>query len=347
MLNRTLATDSWIFRHPIPSCRRRRAPVLAQPRRAGRHAGFRDYLHREFPEQASEWNDPKGRRQFLKLMSASLALAGVAPARSSRPKQIVPYVRQPEDIVPGRPLFFATRDAVRRDRACRFWSKATWGVRPRSRAIPIIRPASAPPTRSLRPSILDLYDPDRAQTVTDRGEVRGVERVPVSACKPALAAQKARRRRRPSFPDRDRSLRRRSPSRSTIAQPTIRRRNGISGIRSRDDGAAAPRRSATPSTTSTKPTSSSRWTLISSPCGPRRVRYAAGFRRPAPGDRRQEGHEPALRGREHADAHRREGRPPAPARPRRSKRSRARWQRRWASDSPAASALANPSADSG
>jgi molybdopterin-containing oxidoreductase family iron-sulfur binding subunit len=36
---------------------------------------FREYLHREFPEQASEWNDPKGRRDFLKLMSASLALA--------------------------------------------------------------------------------------------------------------------------------------------------------------------------------------------------------------------------------------------------------------------------------
>ncbi len=51
---------------------------------------FREYLHREFPEQASEWNDPKGRRQFLKLMSASLALAGVgcvhqAAAGSDRP----------------------------------------------------------------------------------------------------------------------------------------------------------------------------------------------------------------------------------------------------------------------
>ena len=40
---------------------------------------FREYLHREFPEQASQWNDPQGRRQFLKLMSASLALAGVQP----------------------------------------------------------------------------------------------------------------------------------------------------------------------------------------------------------------------------------------------------------------------------
>ena len=78
---------------------------------------FREYLHREFPEQASEWNDPKGRRQFLKLMSASLALAGVSACTKQPPESIVPYVRQPEDLVPGRPLFFATRDPVLRRRA--------------------------------------------------------------------------------------------------------------------------------------------------------------------------------------------------------------------------------------
>ena len=39
---------------------------------------FQEFLHREFPENASEWTDPVGRRSFLKLMSASLALAGVS-----------------------------------------------------------------------------------------------------------------------------------------------------------------------------------------------------------------------------------------------------------------------------
>jgi molybdopterin-containing oxidoreductase family iron-sulfur binding subunit len=63
---------------------------------------FREYLHREFPEQASEWNDPKGRRQFLKLMSASLALAGVGACTKQPTEEIVPYVRQPEDLVPAR-----------------------------------------------------------------------------------------------------------------------------------------------------------------------------------------------------------------------------------------------------
>ena len=78
---------------------------------------FRDYLHREFPEQASEWNDPKGRREFLKLMSASLALAGVGACTKQPPEGIVPYVRQPEDIIPGRPLFFASAIPDQRRRA--------------------------------------------------------------------------------------------------------------------------------------------------------------------------------------------------------------------------------------
>ena len=39
---------------------------------------FQEYLHREFPEAASEFTDPVGRRQFLRLMGASLALAGVS-----------------------------------------------------------------------------------------------------------------------------------------------------------------------------------------------------------------------------------------------------------------------------
>ncbi|HEY3157678.1 MAG TPA: TAT-variant-translocated molybdopterin oxidoreductase, partial [Vicinamibacterales bacterium] len=39
---------------------------------------FKEFLHREFPHNASEWLDPVGRRSFLKLMGASLALAGVS-----------------------------------------------------------------------------------------------------------------------------------------------------------------------------------------------------------------------------------------------------------------------------
>ena len=69
---------------------------------------FQQFLHREFPEQASELVDPVGRRQFLRLMGASLALAGVSACTKQPAEAIVPYVRAPEEILPGKPLYFAS-----------------------------------------------------------------------------------------------------------------------------------------------------------------------------------------------------------------------------------------------
>ena len=39
---------------------------------------FRQWLEREFPDGASEFTDPVSRRSFVKLMSASFALGGMA-----------------------------------------------------------------------------------------------------------------------------------------------------------------------------------------------------------------------------------------------------------------------------
>src|SRR5262245_4884548 len=66
---------------------------------------FRELLHREFPSQASEWLDPVGRRNFLKLMGASVALAGATACTRQPDELLIPYVRQPEDVIPGKPLF--------------------------------------------------------------------------------------------------------------------------------------------------------------------------------------------------------------------------------------------------
>jgi len=55
---------------------------------------FGDYMHREFPSQASEFSDPAGRRTFLKLMGASLALAGVGACTRQPEEKLIPYVRQ-------------------------------------------------------------------------------------------------------------------------------------------------------------------------------------------------------------------------------------------------------------
>src|SRR3954464_4686921 len=133
---------------------------------------FREYLHREFPEQASQFNDPKGRRDFLKLMSASLALAGVAGCVKQPPEQIVPYVRQPENMVPGRPLFFAT--------AIPFGGVATPVLVESHEGHPTkVEPNPQHPASLggsdifAQASILTLYDPDRSQTVLHRGEFSG------------------------------------------------------------------------------------------------------------------------------------------------------------------------------
>ena len=151
---------------------------------------FREYLHREFPEQASEWNDPKGRRQFLKLMSASLALAGVAACTKQPPEEIVPYVRQPEDLVPGRPLFFASAIPFS-GVAQPVLVESHMGHPTKIEGNPE-HPASLGATDTFtQAAILGLYDPDRAKTVTNRSEVAAWGKF-LTAMQTAATRQKAR-----------------------------------------------------------------------------------------------------------------------------------------------------------
>ena len=69
---------------------------------------FVEQLYNEFPSQVEVITDPVQRRTFLKLMGASLALAGAGACTRQPLEKIVPYVRQPEDVIPGRPLYYAT-----------------------------------------------------------------------------------------------------------------------------------------------------------------------------------------------------------------------------------------------
>src|SRR4051812_29654798 len=151
---------------------------------------FREYLHREFPEQASQWNDPKGRREFLKLMSASLALAGVSACTRQPPEKIIPYVRQPEELVPGRPLFFATALPFA-GVAAPVLVESHEGHPTKVEGNPQ-HPASLGGTDTFtQAAILTLYDPDRAKTVLYRGDVRGWGEF-LTALKNVLADQKGK-----------------------------------------------------------------------------------------------------------------------------------------------------------
>ncbi|MEO7270648.1 MAG: TAT-variant-translocated molybdopterin oxidoreductase, partial [Vicinamibacterales bacterium] len=150
---------------------------------------FREYLHREFPEQASEWNDPKGRRQFLKLMSASLALAGVGACTKQPPESIVPYVRQPEELVPGRPLFFAT--AIPFSGIAQPVLVESHMGRPTKIEGNPEHPASLGATDTFtQAAVLGLYDPDRSQAHFFRSQMRTWNDFR-TALSTALAEQKA------------------------------------------------------------------------------------------------------------------------------------------------------------
>ncbi|HWQ34666.1 MAG TPA: TAT-variant-translocated molybdopterin oxidoreductase [Blastocatellia bacterium] len=131
---------------------------------------FRAMLHREFPPAASEWNDPLSRRRFLHLMGASLALAGMTACTQQPAEYIVPYVKPPEGIIPGKPQYYAT--------AMPFGGAAT-GLLVESREGRPIKiegnpdhPASLGATDIFaQASLLTLYDPDRSQTVNYLGEI--------------------------------------------------------------------------------------------------------------------------------------------------------------------------------
>ena len=122
----------------------------------------------EFAEGANEWPDELSRREFLRLASASLALAGLGACTKQPIEKIVPYVKQPEGMVPGKPLHFATATT------CNGYAQGIIVTSREGRPIKIEgnpdHPASLGATTIwAQADLLDLYDPDRAQAVM-RGE---------------------------------------------------------------------------------------------------------------------------------------------------------------------------------
>src|SRR2546421_9918844 len=132
-----------------------------------------EFIRHEFPQHAEEWNDPVERRTFLKLMGASLALAGLSGCVIQPPEKIVPYVKQPEEETPGKGLYFATAFSLggiatpvlvrsNEGRPTKVEGNPDHPSNPGATATDIFSQAS----------ILTLYDPDRSQTPLYRGETR-------------------------------------------------------------------------------------------------------------------------------------------------------------------------------
>jgi MoCo/4Fe-4S cofactor protein with predicted Tat translocation signal len=132
---------------------------------------FQAAVEREFPGAAQEWVDPVSRRGFLKLMSASMALAGLAGCTKQPDEPIYAYVKAPEDLVLGKPNYFAT--------AHPFVTGAVPVLVKSDQFRPI--KVDGNPDHAYnhgssdvfsQGSLLELYDPDRSKHATYRGESR-------------------------------------------------------------------------------------------------------------------------------------------------------------------------------
>jgi MoCo/4Fe-4S cofactor protein with predicted Tat translocation signal len=133
---------------------------------------FRAYVDDEFPNRTPDWNDPSSRRTFLTLMGASIALAGATGCTVQPKETIVPYVRQPEQYVPGKPLFYATAATVG-GIATGLLVESHLGRPTKIEGNPQ-HPASLGATdAAMQASVLTLYDPDRSQTVMRHGNISG------------------------------------------------------------------------------------------------------------------------------------------------------------------------------
>jgi MoCo/4Fe-4S cofactor protein with predicted Tat translocation signal len=150
---------------------------------------FREALHREFPKGASEWVDSVSRRGFLKVMGASMALAGMTGCVRLPLEPIVPYVRQPEGVVPGRPQFYATAMTLG-GYASPLLVESHLG-RPTKIEGNDKHPASLGGTDIFAQAhVLGLYDPDRSQSVVSMGDQRSWQSF-LTAIRGPLGAQKA------------------------------------------------------------------------------------------------------------------------------------------------------------
>ncbi|MCA9191175.1 MAG: TAT-variant-translocated molybdopterin oxidoreductase, partial [Planctomycetales bacterium] len=152
---------------------------------------FEQFLHREFPQAASEFPSGVSRRRWLKLMSASLALSGAAGCRYG-PNEFAAYVQRPENMTPGIAKLYATSFELA-GRAVHLLVRNTEG-----RPIKVEGNAAHPLMRASEPNelgaegeksrfasggtdvfsqgcVLGLYDPDRAHRVAKRSEGKLVD----------------------------------------------------------------------------------------------------------------------------------------------------------------------------
>ena len=122
---------------------------------------FKDWIEREFPAGAADM-EGVNRRHFMKVMAASFGLAGLGMAGCRRPEQnILPYSKQPENVIPGVPVYYTSSMPSARDNVPVIVETHT-GRPTKIEGNPSFEPYGGATTVYTQASILDLYDPDRA-----------------------------------------------------------------------------------------------------------------------------------------------------------------------------------------
>jgi Fe-S-cluster-containing dehydrogenase component len=125
--------------------------------------------HAQYAAALAQRTDPMSRRRFLELMGASLALAGATACAAPR-DQIVPYVRPPEEVVPGKPLYFATAHVLS-GYAQGTLVESNMGRPTKVEGNPQHPDSLGATDAFAQASVLTLYDPNRSQTVTFKGQI--------------------------------------------------------------------------------------------------------------------------------------------------------------------------------
>ena len=265
-----------------------------------------------------------------------------------------PTSGSPRTSCPGRPLFFAS--AIPFSGVAQPVLVESHMGRPTKIEGNPEHPASLGATDTFtQAAILGLYDPDRAKTVTHRGEVASWGGF-LGAMQSVVSRQKAQAGSGPPLPDRPDHLAVAGGADGDDPGGISRRRSGTSTIPSRATARARRRQRAGSEPVYHFDKADVVVSLDADflTCGPGSVRYQKDFAAPRRVTRRAQGDEPALRRREHADADRRQGGPPPRAEGGRGRRrSRvqlaggARRRRRRAARQRRAAAAGAPDARSG
>jgi molybdopterin-containing oxidoreductase family iron-sulfur binding subunit len=127
---------------------------------------FREAVRREFPNDDWDQLPSATRRQFLRVMGASLGLAGLTACRWPK-EEIVPFAHRPEDRVPGVPQRFAT--AMELSGSALGVVVTSYDGRPiKAEGNPEHPDSLGALSAVAQATILGLYDPDRSRRLVYR-----------------------------------------------------------------------------------------------------------------------------------------------------------------------------------